>query len=223
LRHTFCLLLGLLMVLPALAADPVYEIEVLAFQRQVDPATNREEDWGASVHKPNLDEGFSLDMIGGLPLGQSDLHLNSAAARLSRQAGYKVILHEAWRQPVGTRTSAPFLHLTGGADLPGADGEALPQLEGLIRLYRDPQLYLQSDLLLRRQLNQPLASPQPLPPLAVTSGVVHVVKPLASPAAVSGPSLGEFPNQDLRRIKEGEIVYIDHPLFGLLVQVRKAG
>ena len=49
MKRTFCLLLGLLMALPALAADPVYEIEVLAFQRQVDPATNREEDWGASV------------------------------------------------------------------------------------------------------------------------------------------------------------------------------
>lgn len=223
MKHTFCLLLGLLMALPALAADPVYEIEVLAFQRQVAPATSGEEDWGASAHRPDLDEGFSLDMIGGLPLGQSDLRLNSAATRLNRQAAYKVILHEAWRQPVGTRASAPFLHLTGGATLSGQDGEALPQLDGLIRLYRDPQLYLQSDLLLRRLLNKPLLSPQPPAPLAATNAVVHVVKPLVPAATPAGQVLGEFPNQDLRHIKEGEIAYIDHPLFGLLVQVRKAG
>ena len=129
-------------------------------------------------------------MIGGLPLGQSGLHMNSAAARLGRQAAYKVILHEAWRQPVGTRASAPFLHLTGGSNLTGPDGEALPQLEGLVRLYRDPQLYLQTDLLLRRQLNKPLAPPQPLSPLAVNSDVVHVVKPLENPVAPAGRALG---------------------------------
>ncbi len=205
MKHLLCLSLALLIALPALAADPVYEIELLAFQRQVEPATHGEEEGRAPAHRPRLEDGFSLDMIGGLPLGASSLRLNRAAARLSRQAAYKVILHEAWRQPVATRASAPFMLLQAGAALPGADGEPRRQLEGLLRLYRDPQLYLQSDLLLRKLVKQAVAASLPAAPLAAEQ------------------ALGEYSNRDLRRIKEGEIAYIDHPLFGLLVQVRKAG
>ena len=44
LKRLFCLLLALATALPVWAADPVYEEEIIAFTRTVDPAMSGGED-----------------------------------------------------------------------------------------------------------------------------------------------------------------------------------
>ena len=68
-KPLFAGLLALMLSSPLWAADPVYEVEVVVFSKnlaQIDKATLPE-------HKPDLDSGFSLDMLGGLPLDTSML------------------------------------------------------------------------------------------------------------------------------------------------------
>ena len=99
LKRLFCLFVALITALPVWAADPVYEVEIIAFTRTVDPAMSGGEDASLSAHRPDLDSGFSLDMLGGLPI--DNLKLGNVVARLKADQNYQVLLHQAWRQPVG--------------------------------------------------------------------------------------------------------------------------
>ena len=113
MKRLFCLFVALITALPVWAADPVYEVEIIAFTRTVDPAMSGGEDASLSAHRPDLDSGFSLDMLGGLPI--DNLKLGNVVARLKADQNYQVLLHQAWRQPVGTSATAPWLQLSSGS------------------------------------------------------------------------------------------------------------
>lgn len=213
LRLVTCLLLSLFVCLPARAADPVYEVEVIAFVRTSDPALHGGEDASLSSHRPNLDSGFELDMLGGLPI--NTLRLGNVAARLKSGGKYQVLLHQAWRQPVGSSASAPWLHIAAGSV--NADGGSQPELEGLVKLYRNPNLMLDADLLYRH-----LASAAP----ALTTPKADDTQYAGSSADEAAgtespmpqPQLREYPLVGSSRVIEGQITYYDSPMLSLLVQ-----
>ena len=217
MKPIFGLLLALLFALPAQAADPVYEVEMIIFTHTFDPANNGGEDASLSTHRPALDSGFSLDMLGGLPL--DNLQLSNTVARLKADPGYQVLLHQAWRQPVGTSATAPWLRVTAGSIQ--SNGESLPELDGLVRLYRAPYLFMETDLLLRR--------------MGISKKGAGVIKPVngesqyagsspsdqPAPAATTAqPILKEIPFLGSNRIMEGQLVYFDGPVLSVLVQAR---
>lgn len=218
LKPIIGLLLALLWALPAQAADPVYEVEMIVFAHTFDPASNGGEDASLSTHRPALDSGFSLDMLGGLPL--DNLQLGNTVARLKADPGYQVLLHQAWRQPVGTSATAPWLRVTAGSIQ--SEGESLPELDGLVRLYRAPYLFMETDLLLRR--------------MGISKKGAGVIKPLNSESQYAGstpnsdaqtpttatatPVLKEIPFLGSNRLMEGQLVYFDGPVLSVLVQAK---
>ena len=211
LKHLFSLLLALTMSLPVQAADPVYEVEIIAFSRTADPALSGGEDASLSAHRPDLDSGFSLDMLGGLPI--DNLQLGNVVARLKADGNYQVLLHQAWRQPVGTSATAPWLHLSAGS-VTDASGSQ-PEFDGLVKLYRNPHLFMDADLLLRR-----LGMKKPSVP-SVTQYVGSSETTASEPAPVEAiPELKEYPLVSSNRVMEGQITYFDGPMLGLLVQAR---
>ena len=215
LKHLFSLLLALTMSLSVQAADPVYEVEIIAFSRTVDPALSGGEDASLSAHRPDLDSGFSLDMLGGLPI--DNLQLGNVVARLKADGNYQVLLHQAWRQPVGTSATAPWLHLSAGS-VTDASGSQ-PEFDGLVKLYRNPHLFMDADLLLRRlgisKVSRASAQTQ-----YAGSEATAATGAEAEPSAAPVPTLKEYPLVSSNRVMEGQITYFDGPMLGLLVQAR---
>ena len=195
--------------------DPVYEVEIIAFTRTVDPAMSGGEDASLSAHRPDLDSGFSLDMLGGLPI--DNLKLGNVVARLKADQNYQVLLHQAWRQPVGTSATAPWLQLSAGSVTDG-DGNSQPEFAGLIKLYRNPHLFMDADLLLRRlgMSKTTTTSQTQYAGSAEVSGAQATIEASAAPA----PTLKEYPLVSSNRVMEGQITYFDGPMLGLLVQAR---
>ena len=215
MKRLFCLLLALATALPVWAADPVYEVEIIAFTRTVDPAMTGGEDGSLSAHRPDLDSGFSLDMLGGLPI--DNLKLGNVVARLKADQNYQVLLHQAWRQPVGTSATAPWLQLSSGSVSDG-DGNSQPEFAGLIKLYRNPHLFMDADLLLRRLgMSKPSTTSQTH---YAGSADVSAAQATVEASAAPVPTLKEYPLVSSNRVMEGQITYFDGPMLGLLVQAR---
>ena len=215
LKRLFCLFVALITAAPVWAADPVYEVEIIAFTRTVDPAMSGGEDASLSAHRPDLDSGFSLDMLCGLPI--DNLKLGNVVARLKADQNYQVLLHQAWRQPVGTSATAPWLQLSAGSVTDG-DGNSQPEFAGLIKLYRNPHLFMDADLLLRRlgMSKTTTTSQTQYVGSAEVSGAQATIEASAAPA----PTLKEYPLVSSNRVMEGQITYFDGPMLGLLVQAR---
>ncbi len=216
-KPLFAGLLALMLSSPLWAADPVYEVEVVVFSKnlaQIDKATLPE-------HKPDLDSGFSLDMLGGLPLDTS--MLDSAVAKLKANSNYQVLLHQAWRQPVGAAATAPALHLSSGTvkDSRGS----LPELEGLVRLYRAPALVMDVDMLLRKQITDSDAANNTA--LAASednesqyAGASDSSEPAPAPDAQPAAELVEIPFTGSNKLNDNELVYFDGPQLGVLAQIK---
>ena len=215
MKRLFCLFVALITAAPVWAADPVYEVEIIAFTRTVDPAMSGGEDASLSAHRPDLDSGFSLDMLGGLPI--DNLKLGNVVARLKADKNYQVLLHQAWRQPVGTSATAPWLQLSSGSVSDG-DGNSQPEFAGLIKLYRNPHLFMDADLLLRRLgMSKPSTTSQTH---YAGSADVPAAQATVEASAAPVPTLKEYPLVSSNRVMEGQITYFDGPMLGLLVQAR---
>ena len=213
MKRLFCLLVALATTLPVWAADPVYEVEIIAFTRTVDPAMAGGEDGSLSAHRPDLDSGFSLDMLGGLPI--DNLKLGNLVARLKADPNYQVLLHQAWRQPVGTSTTAPWLQLSSGS-VTDENGASQPEFAGLVKLYRNPHLFMDADLLLRRLGLSKVSKAATQTQYAGSEATGAAAEPSAAPV----PTLKEYPLVSSNRVMEGQITYFDGPMLGLLVQAR---
>lgn len=213
MKRLFCLLVALATTLPVWAADPVYEVEIIAFTRTVDPAMTGGEDGSLSAHRPDLDSGFSLDMLGGLPI--DNLKLGNLVARLKADPNYQVLLHQAWRQPVGTSTTAPWLQLSSGS-VTDENGASQPEFAGLVKLYRNPHLFMDADLLLRRLGLSKVSKAATQTQYAGSEATGAAAEPSVAPV----PTLKEYPLVSSNRVMEGQITYFDGPMLGLLVQAR---
>lgn len=115
---------------------PVYEIELLAFER---PGTAAEEFWPEEADEPDageaaglLTEPVSKDIT---PLPLVDGELQAASISLQKQ-GFKPLLHLRWQQAVASRqTARPYWAQTTG-------------LKGLVKISLGRYLHLDLDLLL---------------------------------------------------------------------------
>ena len=211
-------LMALWLSSPLWAADPVYEVEVVVFSKnaaQINTAA-------LSNHKPALNSGFSLDLLGGLPLETS--MLDSAVAKLKANGNYTVLLHQAWRQPVGAAATAPALRLASGS-VPGDSG-SVPELEGLVRLYRSPALVMDVDMLLRKSgdaadNSQAAAQdPQVNESQYVGSSEPAATAPAAEPAPPAHKAPLEIPFAGSNKLSDNEVAYFDGPVIGVLAQVK---
>jgi hypothetical protein len=130
-RINLLLLLGLLLTSSQLMAAKTYTIEVLAFS-QSGQSTGGEW-WPSDPGQPNLH-------LANTPrsLGSSSKRLSGIASRLSKKAGYRVLLHQAWRQTVISPKNAKPLRLTSGS-----------ALDGTIKVSVKRYLHVDLDLLLK--------------------------------------------------------------------------
>ena len=160
-------------------------------------------------------------------LGPASYALANAAQRLNRQGGHEVLFHKAWRQSIGPRNRAPGLVILGG-DSSGDNRE----LSGYVELGLGRYLHVNANLWLT-QFGSPSNPDDVWPNLPSPFAAAGVrVNTNSAYAEISGTQDGYFSRQpngirriatlsQHRRMRSNEPHYIDHPLMGILIEVRK--
>ncbi|WP_159084619.1 peptidoglycan binding protein CsiV [Dongshaea marina] len=118
-------------------AAPRFEIEMILFERNVNPASINE-NWQAEAHRPDFTKARSLLPPDAHPypatvtsadinpsqlprgvtlLSNQQLQLNRAFARISQDPSLTPLLHLGWRQPVYSKRRAQIWHIIGGNNL----------------------------------------------------------------------------------------------------------
>jgi hypothetical protein len=173
-----------------------------------------------------------------LRLGGSDLLLADAAARIAGSRQYRLLAHHAWRQPVPTPAHAEHVLVTGGA----GTGDHF-ELEGFLTLTRSRFWHVETRLWLN---DFPAPGDAPGDAAVVLPAVPHPPLPTISTNAAPAPGVDEASGLDsgiatsaaqtiaveparplrtvvlqaARRMNPGELHYLDHPLFGVLLMIR---
>jgi len=139
------------------------------------------------------------------------LQLRPHARQLARGGAQRILFHGAWQQPVPARDAPEPILLLSGARLP-ADlyGPPLQRLQGTVAVTLGRFLHVAA----RLWLHEPAATLAPEALVRPTSGQAALAGRLRQALAPSYFELDES-----RRVRSEELHYLDHPRFGVLVQV----
>ena len=142
-------------------------------------------------------------------LDTASRQLNGPARSIRRSSLYELLLHQSWRQPIG-QTPIPIL-IQGGEQY----GDQF-ELEGTLSIRRQRYLHVDADLRLMQfslerfarpaEQEAPLKSKYPDLYEAAQRGREH------SPTA-------QFNLNESRRLRSGELHYLDHPALGVLLLI----
>ncbi len=218
-RH--CMLVAMLVLAwpaAAFATENWYQVEVLIFS-QADSYGNELPYYNVELGYPTPLTTFSSDSTAVqdspyLQLDKGARQLNADAYTLNRSGTYKVLFHEAWRQPGLQRRQTPWLQIAGGRRL----GNHW-QLEGSLRVYLESYLHLQTHLWQTRFGTVPSAAnpstANPWPQLPLPPGVTD-----SSSGYGEQPPIEEINTlRQSQRLQLGKIYYLDHPKMGVLIKV----
>ncbi|KJY93222.1 hypothetical protein TW84_04960 [Vibrio neptunius] len=248
-------LLLLVVAMPSWAKRQ-FDIEVIIFKRAVNPEQTAES-W------PNAVPDISMKRVGNLNdtgyraqkgvslLPASSYKLNPQVRKLKNHAGFKVLLHTAWRQGDGNRYVAPTFHIQAGRDFSGQfmpDGSQrasetstevingvteesiaspLYELDGKLQVYVEHYLYADVKLDLKAPSVRDItfeAKPLEFTPTndvtaenTVQVGLMEDVTPMVH----TEEFLKSYRMDQKRRMRSTETHFLDHPLLGMIIQVRR--
>ncbi|MEW5248447.1 CsiV family protein [Microbulbifer sp. 2201CG32-9] len=219
-------------------AGTTFEIELIAFSRDSGMAQSRET-WPTApqMQYPREWIDFSTLTEEGTPLlTPAVTQLDNKAAALDRD-GYRVLLHKAWRQVLQNKQNSPAILISGGTTLGG-----MHQLEGSITLSVARYLHLSTNLWFSEFASGPEVDAIPLPskpvppppptaePLGLTQVPTDTGRGTGGALATAYPAEVDYPTpvfarhvtqlRQERRLRSGELHYLDNPEFGILLQVR---
>ena len=190
--------------LPAHASDRWFTAEIIVFDDLRSEGLHAEH-WPADPGTPSLRNAIELthlpDDAGHAYrlVHPSRLALGGVWKSLRRSAHYRPLLHAGWRLPGLPRRSARPVHLGRGlgkgATTDDAGGED-PSVHGTVTVSLARFLQVEVDLLYHRSVNGEAAAP--------------------------GSAPTRFRLVSERRMRSGELHYIDHPLFGILIRLAPA-
>ncbi len=203
-----------LMVFKAHAVERWYDVEVIVVEHK-DQSAVVDEEWPAYPGMPQIQNAYSLiledDAIEQREFSvipKEELKLNQAVESLVRRTGSRVVLHQGWVQAVQDNNEKEPIRLTAGEQIFENDG--VFELDGTIALSLSRYLHVNTDLVFFK----------PTTLIKQTSANTKRLKPESGQwRQRNGVELTPFRLQERRKIKKGDVVYIDHPLYGVLIQV----
>lgn len=204
---------------------PWYEINLVVFYQ---PAVMAQSEQWKSPELLNLDfpnNLIALDLtpwgpnesqnapIPFRPFDSTDEEFNTAWERLNRSRSYDIIYRKSWRQPTAAQADALPVLIQGGKRF----GEYY-ELEGTIALHVSRYLHLSSDLRLHKYVEQLVPSnkwwnEEENQPSAET------YMPVNETATPNYVSIRTVQLKESRRMRSGELHYLDHPIIGMMVKV----
>lgn len=200
---------------PLKAAEeiPNYTLEVIVFETFALKSWT-EEYWPQEIIAADAETALNLnDLLNGalkspalgnktLAVRKAPLELKKDAAKLTPQRGYRILFHEAWTQNTGDDTQMPKFWIDN------ASGTG-SMLSGTVKLYKTRYAHVDFDLELERRI-----------PARVKNEFLAHQK--IHPTDVI-PDTWRFKLEESRKIRPGQLHYIDHPHFGVLVQLTYNG
>ncbi|MFT6925578.1 MAG: hypothetical protein ACJAZP_001162 [Psychromonas sp.] len=231
------------------AAERWFEVEVLLFQRDIsfEKTGERLSDDFLTLDTANSTEILKVNAAGQtnpvvigaqqfvqnannfILLDSSHLQLSAQRKSLAAHAGFKPILHMAWRMPVKSNNSAKPIHLFGGENLEaGPQSENKWAVDGNFKIYLDHYLYIDSQFIIRQKTVQEKIKPQIAPVqnsnILESENGVEIIDLNRDANRVENNQeivIKEALFDQRRRLRSEEIHYLDHPLMGVIVQIRK--
>lgn len=183
-----------------------YDVEILVYASL--RADTGEERWSPPRVFPTTEQAVDLGEDGTQSLGSGERNLQAIAEAMRRSSHFRPLLHWRWRQPGWGRGRAKAIHvqIPAGSNLPLTDVAA-----------GTSKFLLQQ---LRSSLDSGLTSHSALPLLDGTltltrSRYLHMAVDLIYNDPKTGVPLQL---KESRRMRSGELHYLDHPRFGVLVQ-----
>ena len=191
--------------LPAGAAERWFTVEIIVFE-DLRSDNLHAEHWPPDPGEPSLVNAIELTHLpedapdGGVHayrlVKSSNLTLGEVRNRLRRSAHYRPLVHAGWRLPGLPRSAARPVHVgrgLGDSEVRAAEGvgSGRSSVHGTVTVSLARYLQVDVDLLYNR--------------------------PASSEVAAPGSALTRFRLVSERRMRSGELHYVDHPLFGVLV------
>ncbi len=208
------------------AGEKWYQVEVLVFERRGSSVLG-EESWDPNPGHPPIEASIALIAPGESPLegpgphafrilSEDALVLNKVRGHLYNSSETTPILHVGWRQPGVGKDDAQWVNLYLPPRDAGTAGNLLGQAqrEGV----ETPSAQGQPALIPLDALQEPMVSP----PVLDGTVRVHLARYLhAEVDLVYHRDDVEFPFRlaTSRRMRSGELHYLDHPVFGVLIKV----
>lgn len=243
MTRTFKLCATLLVALAAAGAQAAnyagtpFEIEMIVFER-VQGMEQSRETWPAApqLQYPGNWVDFDTARGSGLFLSPVATRLDNKVAALRRGGSYRVLFHKAWRQVLQLKRKSPAILIAGGETF----GDHR-RLEGSVTLSVSRYLHLSTDLWLNDFGNgsetggilvprRPVAKAAPAAtdeeptdlPGPDSSYSTSPVEPATAASAPPAPAYAQHVAllREKRRMRSGELHYIDNPAFGVLIEVR---
>lgn len=210
LRIVFAIFLTLTCIpLPALgAAAPWYQFEIIIFERIAKSAGSTEL-WPRDPGTPSRLNALPVKIGASRSPGNSAVkvlpksawRLTELEQRLKRSRNYRPHVHLAWRQRMVRPDRAQLLYIEM-MDKQNAPNRVkdYPKIEGTLKVGVKRYLHLETDLLLRRLKMGQHASRQ---------------------AGMASPYYQAYRLKSRRRMRSGQLHYLDHPLIGVLILASK--
>ncbi|HEY5715068.1 MAG TPA: peptidoglycan binding protein CsiV [Psychromonas sp.] len=162
-------------------------------------------------------------------LDSSHLQLTEQRKKLAAHAAFTPVLHMAWQMPVTSGNIARPIHLFAGNNLAITSQSGNKwAIDGNFKIYLDHYLFIDSQLIVRQKIIQAPIKVQParhdnLNVIESQNGV-EIIDLNTEPANFENKQrvvIEEMLFDQNRRLRSEEIHYLDHPLVGIIVQIRK--
>lgn len=181
---------------------PNYTVELIVFENHALKGWT-EEQWPDEIELPNTNKSTSVFTRGKSPLwiSKAERELGNVAARMKRSKGYRILFHQAWSQNTYADLKMPQLLIEAAHDN--------TQMAGTVKLYKSRYAHVDFDLRFERRIPDRIKT-------------LFFEQQKITPFDIE-PESWQFELRESRKIRPNQLHYIDHPLFGILVQLRYNG
>lgn len=182
---------------------------------------------------------FNSQKTGFVLLNNSQLQLKKQRENLMRHRLFTPLLHLVWRMPVRSRNKTRPIRLSAGKNLANTtlNGKQANlkyindkwEIDGNLRIYLDHYLYVDSQLIIRKRVMQDIPTNEQEEKNAVLDivnsqndvQIIRVDNSIIPFRQAQQSVIKEILFDQTRRLRSGEIHYFDHPLMGMIIQIRK--
>lgn len=198
-------------------------VEIIAFQRLFDSDSLNQKFPELTSVIPTADALLpSASQINARSLADNEMQLNDIFTKFEQHDAYVPFYHQAWTQPLNQQIQAPPIRIQ-------SDPANVPALDGRFMVWQDDKIELNFNLAFSYSNNQSATPSQQafgsVEP-SVVDGVpdIDAVNP-EDQAAENNPATATrhtIQYQSQSSYIDNQMMYFDHPLFGILVLINSA-